>query len=143
MERALACWPWPQLLRRTGAPTRESPHQVSGWPSLPERLCKRKATPSFGLGSVLWDMPKDRRRDLLSKVVISPGPERRQQNAVRKENLEAHFFGGEQGPILVQSFRVGRVAGAYIERNGRNHTKPMSESSVPQSPGSKIHIFRV
>lgn len=26
MERALARWPWLQLLGRTGAPTRESPH---------------------------------------------------------------------------------------------------------------------
>lgn len=61
MERALARWPRLQLLPRTRAPTRESPHLVSGWPSLPERMCKRKATPPSGLGSVLLDMPKDRR----------------------------------------------------------------------------------
>lgn len=44
MERALARWPRLQLLGRTGAPTRESPHLVSGWPSLPERMCKSKTT---------------------------------------------------------------------------------------------------
>lgn len=62
MERALARWPWLQLLGRTGAPTRESPHLVSGWPSLPKRMCKRMTTPPSGLGSVLLDMLKGGRQ---------------------------------------------------------------------------------
>lgn len=54
MECALARWPWLQLLGGTRAPTRDSAHLVSGWPSLPERMCKRKTTPPSGWAVFSW-----------------------------------------------------------------------------------------
>lgn len=126
MERALACWPGPQLLRRTGAPTRESSHQVSGRPSLAERMCKIKATPSCGSVSVLLDMPKDNRRGpSLQRWPLSLVQASATKCCQEGKSRGTFFFGGggNQGPIFIQFMRVGRVAGASMKRSGRNRTQ--------------------
>lgn len=50
MERALARWPWPQLLGRAGAPAREPPYLVSGWPSFARKDVQKEDDTPFWAG---------------------------------------------------------------------------------------------
>lgn len=90
---------------------------MSGWPSLPERMCKRKATPPSGLGSVLLDMPKDRHRGPPEGGQFFWSPSIGNES-LSGSKISRHIFlevGGNQGPVVVQDLRVDWVVGASIK----------------------------
>lgn len=113
MERALARWPRLQLLGRTRAPTRESPHLVSGWPSCLKGCANRRRQP-FEVGLCPPGHADDRRRGPSLEgghLAWSPSVG---NEILSGRKISRHIFlglGGNQGPFLVRAL-ILRVAWA-------------------------------
>lgn len=123
MERALARRPGPRRLPGAGAPTRESPRLVSGSPSLPERMCKRKATPPFRIG-LCPGHAAGQTPETFSRRWWPPRPAPRAPAAKRRQEATSRgtFPRGCQGPSPVQFRRGGRAAG--LTRRGVGGVTP-------------------